>query len=350
MIRAMTQATHGDSVYKEDETTLKFEAKIAELAGKEAALFCMSGTLSNQLAIRTHLGIPPHSVLCDYRAHVYTAEAAGLAVLSQTMVTPARPRNGVHLTLEDVERNVILGEDIHQAPTKIISLENTLGGTIMPIDEIKRISEFARANGLRMHLDGARLWNASVVTGVSIKEYAQYFDTVSLCLSKGLGAPVGSILVGTQQMINRANWLKKQAGGGIRQAGLLTAAANVAVDEIWPTMAVTHAKTAKLAQDLEAMGVYPQIPVHTSFFFIDSARAGLDVGILKQEGAKHNVRLLGERIVLHHQITDEAIENLKRAIASALKLSRAGVKAQGDEKFASGYSRQRMNGNLDRML
>jgi threonine aldolase len=262
-----------------------------------------------------------------------------------------RPLNGLHLTVEDVQENVILGDDIHQAPTKIISLENTLGGTIIPVEEIKKISEFARSNGIIMHLDGARLWNASIATGVSIKEYAQYFDTVSLCLSKGLGAPVGSILVGPQTKIDRANWLKKQAGGGIRQAGLLTAAADVAVEEVWPTMAVTHAKTAKLAKDLEAIGIYPQIPVHTNFFFIDGARSELNIEIFKQEAAKHNVKVLGERLVLHHQVTDAAIANLKLAIASALKLSKlSSANKTSGEETVSAYSRQRMNGNLDRVL
>lgn len=350
MLKAMTCATFGDSVYQEDETTNNFEAKIAKLAGKEAGLFCVSGTMSNQLAIRTHLGTPPHSVLCDYRAHIYTAEAAGLAVLSQAMVTPVRPRNGVYLTVQDIQENVLLGDDIHQAPTKVISLENTLGGTLMPVDEIEKIYNFAKANGLKMHMDGARLWNASIATGISIDEYAKYFDTVSLCLSKGLGAPIGSILVGTKKNIVQANWLKKQAGGGIRQSGLLTSAANVAVEEIWPTMAITHAKTAKLAKDLEALGIHPQIPVQTNFIFMDAERAGLDMDIFKQEAAKHNVKVLGERLVLHHQTADSAIESLLAAISSALQLSKKSIQDKSKTPAVSVYSRQRMNGNLDRVL
>lgn len=339
MLEAMMRATHGDSVYGEDETTNRFERKVADLAGKEAAVFCVSGTLSNQLALRTHLHQPPHSILCDFRAHVYTCEAAGLAVLSQAMVTPVRPKNGVYLTVEDVKRQIILGEDIHTAPTKVISLENTLGGTIMPIEEIRKISEFARQHGIKMHLDGARLWNASAATDVTIKEYCQYFDTVSLCISKGLGAPVGSVLVGPEEFIKKATWIKKQQGGGIRQAGLLAAAADVAIEQVWPTMKDTHAKAAHLGKAIEAMGIPLQLPVQTNFVFMDAAAAKLDTGLLNEISAKHGVKTMGPRIVLHHQITDESIEKLKAAIFETLETSRAqGFK--GGAECRSGYQQQ----------
>lgn len=346
MLTAIANATHGDSVYGEDETTNVFEQKIADLAGKEAGLFVVSGTLSNQVALRCHLYQPPHSILCDYRAHVYTAEAAGLAVLSQTMVSPVRPKNGIYLTLEDVQQNVILGENIHTAPTKVISLENTLGGTIMPIEEIKRISDFARQQGIKMHLDGARLWNASIATGLSIKEYAQYFDTVSLCISKGLGAPIGSVLVGTKELITKATWIRKQQGGGIRQSGLLTAAANVAVDEIWPTMKDTHAKTIQLGKDLEAMGIHFQLPVQTNFVFIDSFRsdACFDTRIFEEQAKDLGIKVMGDRIVLHHQITDEAIEKLKRACKNTVEIIKQGLNKdlKKDQVQAVGYNRQKM--------
>lgn len=322
MVAAMTNATLGDSVYEEDEDTAAFEEKVAKLAGMERGTFVVSGTMSNQLALRAHLHQPPHSVLCDHRGHIFTSEAAGLAILSQTMVTPVVPKNGIYLTLEDVKSKVILGKNIHTAPTKVISLENTLGGTIMPIEEIARISEWARQNDIKMHLDGARLWNASIATGVSLAEYGKYFDSISLCISKGLCAPVGSVLVGGNDYIEKVLWLKKQQGGGIRQAGLLTAAANVALDEVWPTMATTHQKTAQLAKDLEAMGVMSEVPVQTNFIFLDAQTANLDLDILAQEAAKHNVKVMANRIVLHYHITDESIENLKNAVKSALTLSK----------------------------
>lgn len=331
MMAAMANASVGDSVYGEDDTTNKFERRVAELAGMERGTFVVSGTLSNQIAIRTHLHQPPHSVLCDHRAHIFTAEAAGLAILSQTMVTPVVPANGVYLTLEDIKARAILGSDIHTAPTKIISLENTLGGTIIPIEEIARISSWARENDIRMHLDGARLWNASIATGVSISEYGKYFDSMSLCISKGLSAPVGSVLVGGEKYIEKAIWIKKQQGGGIRQAGSLTAAANVALDEIWPTMKDTHKKTAELAGCLKnELGVDSEVPVQTNFIFLDANKARLDLDVLKEEAQKYGVRVLANRIVLHYHISDEAVENLKLAIRSALEISkqRATVKSK----------------------
>lgn len=341
MVAAMTNATLGDSVYEEDEDTAVFEEKVAKLAAMERGTFVVSGTMSNQLAIRAHLHQPPHSVLCDHRGHIFTSEAAGLAILSQTMVTPVVPKNGLYLTLEDVKSKVILGNNIHTAPTKVISLENTLGGTIMPIEEIARISEWARQNDIKMHLDGARLWNASIATGVSLAEYGKYFDSISLCISKGLCAPVGSVLVGGHEYIEKVLWLKKQQGGGIRQAGLLTAAANVALEEVWPTMATTHQKTAQLAKDLEAMGVTSEVPVQTNFIFLDAQAANLDLDILAEEAAKHNVKVMANRIVLHYHITNEAIENLKLAVKSALTLSQQKAATEKLNNVSTGYGSMR---------
>lgn len=322
MLQAIANASQGDSVYGEDENTIAFEQRVAKLAGKEKGLFMVSGTLSNQVGVRVALTQPPYSILCDYRAHIYTCEAAGLAVLSQAIVTPVRPANKVYLTLEDVQAQAILSDDIHVAPTKLIALENTLGGTIIPIEEIKRISEFARKNGIRMHLDGARLWNASAATGVSISEYAQYFDTVSLCFSKGLGAPVGSVLVGDAESIKRAEWIRKQQGGGIRQAGLLTSAANVALDEVWPTMKETHALVAYVASELEKLGMTFQLPVQTNFIFLDSIKAGMNLEVFAEQAEKFDIKVRGERLVFHHQISKTAAENLIKCIATSLELSK----------------------------
>lgn len=323
MLAAMTTASFGDDVYQEDPTTVNFQKEIARLTGMEDALFMLSGTMGNQIGVRVHLNQPPHSVLCDYRAHVYAEEGSGLAVLSQAMVTPVHPANGLFLTLDDVKKWTVLGDDIHTAPTKVISLEVTIGGVVTPIEEIKRISEFAHAHNIKVHCDGARLWNASAATGHSLADYCQHFDTVSMCISKGLGAPVGGVLASTEHNIKRARWLRKQMGGGIRQAGVLTAPALVALKEVWPTMQETHEKTKKLEKDLEALGVVPQIPVDTNFFFIDAKRSNVDMGILLEQCENFNVKLMDERIALHHQISDEAIENLKAAIAETVRLTKA---------------------------
>lgn len=324
MLKAMLSASQGDDVYEEDADMENLQARVAKIAGMEAGAFMPSGTMSNQIAIRCHLYQPPHSILCDHRAHVYTCEAAGLAVLSQAMVSPVAPSNGVYLTLEDIQAQIIDYDDIHVAPTKLISLENTLGGSIMPIEEIKRISEYARAKGIGMHLDGARLWHASVATGVDMAEYGKYFDTISLCLSKGMGAPIGSILVGPAELIRKAKWIRKQQGGGLRQSGLLAAAANVALDEVWPTMATTHARAQRTAQFLtDNYGIKFEIPVDTNFMFLDTERSGLDLMIFLEEGEKRGLKLLDNRLVFHYQISDQAIELLKEAIKVSIARSRA---------------------------
>lgn len=328
MLKSMMTASQGDDVYEEDLDVNSLQARVAKIAGKEAGAFMTSGTMSNQVAIRCHLYQPPHSILCDYRAHVYTCEAAGLAILSQAMVTPVIPANGVYLTLEDVQSHIIDYDDIHVAPTKLISLENTLGGSIMPIEEIKRISEYARAKGVKMHVDGARLWHASAATGISMSEYCQYFDSISLCMSKGMGAPIGSVLVGDAKFIQKAKWIRKQQGGGIRQAGLLAAAANVAIDEVWPTMVETHSCTKSTAQFLsEEYGIKFEIPIDTNFIFLDAKRSGLDIKLFLEEGAKRELKLLDNRLVFHHQICDDAVKQLKESVKVAIERSRAiGIK------------------------
>ncbi|KFZ23106.1 hypothetical protein V502_02416 [Pseudogymnoascus sp. VKM F-4520 (FW-2644)] len=322
MLEAMANATFGDDVYEEDRTTTEFQSEIARLTGMEDALFVLSGTMGNQIGVRIHLNQPPHSVLCDYRAHVYAEEGSGLAALSQAMVTPVHPANGIYVTSDDVQKWVTLGNDIHTAPTRVISIELTIGGVITPMEEIKKISEFAHANDIKVHCDGARLWNASAATGYSLADYCQYFDSVSMCVSKGLGAPIGGVLASTKKNITQARWLRKQQGGGIRQAGILTSAAMVALKEVWPTMKETHEKTKKLAKDLEAFGVVPQIPVETNFYFIDTKKSNINMGVLLEQCKKWNVMLMDERIALHHQINDEAIENLKAAIAEAVKITK----------------------------
>ncbi|KAL3459369.1 pyridoxal phosphate-dependent transferase [Aspergillus heterothallicus] len=344
MLTAMTTATFGDDVHAEDATTTEFQSEIARLTGKDAALFTLSGTMGNQLGIRIHLGSPPHSVLCDYRAHVYAEEGSGLAVLSQAMVTPVHPANGLYLTKEDVERWVVLGEDVHVAPTRVVSLEVTIGGVVTPIEEIRAIAEFAWENGIKVHCDGARLWNASAATGIGLAEYCRYFDSVSMCVSKGLGAPVGGVLAGTAEGIKKARWLRKQIGGGIRQAGVLTAAALVGVKEIWPTMAETHARTKRLEADLKAIGVMPQIPVNTNFFFIDADKSGIDMGVLLEQCERFGVKLMDERVSMHHQISEKAVDDLKAAIAEAVRITKSLPEGHVSKVKRGGYgSTSKMN-------
>lgn len=199
------KASRGDDVYHEDSTTAALEARIARMAGKEAALFGASGTMTNQLAIRTHMKQPPHSIITDHRAHVHMFEAGGIALFSQATTHGLVPSNGVHLTVEDVEGALQLGSNIHIAPTKLICLENTLSGIVFPQEEVVKIGELAKEHGIAMHLDGARAWQVAAkeveargldatkeedITTV-LSDLLKPFDSASLCLSKGIGAPIG---------------------------------------------------------------------------------------------------------------------------------------------------------------
>ena len=194
----------------------------------------------NQLCLRTHLTQPPHSVLCATDSHILIHEAGGVATLSGALVNGIAPSNGHHLTLSDIQTHAVLGDEIHSCPTRVISLENTLGGEILPLEECRRISAWARSQDppIKMHLDGARLWEACVALSTpaeSAKDilfsYSACFDSVSLCFSKGLGAPIGSIIVGNKEFVKRARWIRKSIGGGLRQAGVVSAAARVSVEE-----------------------------------------------------------------------------------------------------------------------
>lgn len=315
MLKSISLASVGDSVYNEDKDTLLLEKRVAEMMGFEEGLFCCSGTLSNQIALRSHLKQPPHSVICDNRGHVYVHEAGGLATLSQAMVTDIIASNGLYLTLEDIVARFIPDDgDIHGAPTKVVSLENTIHGLIHPIEEIRRISEWCHANGLMLHLDGARIWDAHIATGVPFTEYGKYFDSISICLSKGLGAPIGSVLVGSKQFIKKANHFKKQNGGGIRQCGMLARMAQVAIDENLQRMKSAHVMAREVADYADCLGLILEIPCQTNFVFLDPLKNKIDPAIIPVIGEKNNVKISMFRLSFSFQTSREAVENLKVAL------------------------------------
>ncbi|KAK4705027.1 threonine aldolase, partial [Phenoliferia sp. Uapishka_3] len=315
MIEMFRNATRGDSVYGEDQDTEDLQNHIAKLAGKEAGLFCVSGTMTNQLAIRTHLTQPPHSVLLDARAHVHLYEAGGVAFHSQANSLAISPSNGHHLTLEDVEANLVRGDDIHSAPTRIVALENTLSGTVFPQDEIVRISDAMRAEGVIMHCDGARMWEVVAKTGLSLEELCRPFDSVSLCMSKGLGAPIGSVLVGTRALINKAKWFRKLFGGGIRQSGTLAIGARYALDHNLPLLPATHALAASLASSLFNLGARLVVPTETHMCWIDPTPLGFPLTELIARAKARGITLGGSRIIVHIQITQEAVDDLVALVA-----------------------------------
>ncbi|OKO94679.1 hypothetical protein PENSUB_11517 [Penicillium subrubescens] len=226
----LNASTFGDDIYDErgDPSVKALQDKIARMTGKEAALFVPSGTMGNQICLRAHLHQPPHTILLDYPAHVQCWETGAIPLLSQATVTGVEPKNGVHLTLGDVRDRIVLEDNYHFPPTRIVSLENTLSGTILPLKDAQEISRYVRSvpvppgrTPIAMHLDGARLWEGVTAEGVDIKDYLECFDTASLCLSKGIGAPMGSMIVGSKKLIDRAVWFRKMFGGATRQVRLI---------------------------------------------------------------------------------------------------------------------------------
>ncbi|RAL61654.1 hypothetical protein DID88_002723 [Monilinia fructigena] len=284
----------------------------------ESAIFVLSGTMGNQIALRSHLIQPPYSVLCDHRAHILEWEAGGTASLCGALVKGVAPSNGVYLTLKDVEKHVTISDDIHSCPTRVISLENTLAGTIMPFDEVKAIAGFARKHGIKLHMDGARLWEAVVAGAGSLTDFTRECDSVSLCFSKGLGAPVGSMLVGKKDFIKHARWVRKSIGGGLRQAGVLTAAARVAVDETFGKgpngegglLRESHKTAKKIATLWEGLGGKLQQPTETNMVWLDLEDAGISAEEFSALGKEKGLKLLAGRLVVHYQIGEEAVAKL----------------------------------------
>ncbi|GJJ73153.1 threonine aldolase [Entomortierella parvispora] len=246
--------------------------------------------------------------MVDIRSHVFNYEAGGISFHSQAAVYPVMPSNGEYITAEDVASRLILDVDVHYAPTRVISLENTLNGTIMPLTEIARIRALTLEHGIKLHLDGARLWHASVTTGISMEEYCSYFDTVSLCLSKGIGAPIGSILVGSDRTIKKARHFRLLFGGGWRQAGFLAEAALWCLKTNWESMVETHRQARWLARAFLQVGCQVTHPVETNMVWIDTTDAGFTVDELIAELAKEGIKMSGSglaaRVVLHYQISD----------------------------------------------
>ncbi|KAJ1343898.1 hypothetical protein BSLG_001559 [Batrachochytrium salamandrivorans] len=288
-----------------------------------------------ELAIRTHLVQPPYSMLCDARAHIITYEASGVSFHCGAAVTPVTPTNGSgHLTADQVAKRLILSKDVHYAPTALICLENTLDGSVFPLKDMEDISALAKTHSIPMHMDGARLWNASVATGISIREYCKPFDSVSLCFSKGkcrylffnadsigLGAPIGSVLVGTTKYIQKARHFRKLYGGGWRQAGILAGACLYALEHHWPSMKEVHANATYLTSKLSSMGFGIAKPTETNMVWLDAKPLGMTSADVAHVLAKHEIKVSGSsdpvtRMVLHHQVSREHIEQIVDLLSS----------------------------------
>ncbi|KAI8629352.1 pyridoxal phosphate-dependent transferase [Xylariaceae sp. FL1651] len=345
MLSAIQTTTLLDDVFEEDPTTIDLEAHVAALTGKEAGLFVLSGTMGNQIALRSLLTQPPHGVLCDYRSHIVKYEAGGVASLCGALLTAIRPSNGRYLTLQEVQENVVLSNDVHACPTRVISLENSLNGMIMPLDEVQRISAFARAHGILMHCDGARLWEVVAAGAGSLTDFCACFDTVSLCFSKGLGAPIGSILVGSPSLIKHARWVRKSIGGGLRQSGVVTAAARVAVDVTFGKrsdgqdglLRATHATARRVEKLWTELGGRMAHPVETNMCWLDLKSMSCSVARFEQLGHEAGLKLMGNRLITHYQIGEEAIQRLASVFQKVAQEQLAGVQPVKDGQATGLY-------------
>jgi threonine aldolase len=271
MRAAMAAADVGDDVYGEDPTVNALEAKVAAFLGKEAALFVPSGSMSNQIAVKTHTQ-PGDELVCEEFCHIYNWEAGGPAFLSGVTSRTVRAEFGI-LELDQL-RDKIRPINDHMVRTRLVCLENTHnrgGGRIFPIEQVRAISTWARSNGLLMHLDGARLCNAIVATGVAGSEWGKHFDTVSICFSKGLGAPIGSALAGPKEFITKARRYRKIFGGAMRQAGVLAAAAVYALDHHIERLAEDHRNAQVIAEAIADTPGLKLVPpdVHTNLVWFE---------------------------------------------------------------------------------
>jgi len=290
MRRAIAQAEVGDDVFGDDPTVLRLEARVAGILGKEAALFVPSGTMANQLAVRVHTQ-PGDEILVEAQAHLYYYEAGAPAALSGVMCRCLPGQRGV-FTAADIEA-ALRPADVHFPPTRLVCVENTHnrgGGKVWPLERLREVVACARRHGLALHLDGARLWNASVASGVPERDYAALFDTVSVCFSKGLGAPVGSALAGPRDLIERARRFRKMFGGGMRQAGILAAGALFALEHHRERLAEDHARARRLAEvlsELPGAAIDPaSVETNLVYFRVTRQPAGEAVAALETGGVR----------------------------------------------------------------
>ncbi len=290
MRAAIEAAEVGDDVLGEDPTVNRLQERVAALLGKESALFVPSGTMSNQICIKAHTQ-PGDEMLCEVTCHVYNFEAGGPAVLSGVTCRTIEGDYGI-LDISQLEDKIRPTND-HLVRTRLLALENTHnrgGGRVYPLDKIQAISAWAHKNGLIMHLDGARLWNAIVATGIPAAEWAKHFDSVSVCFSKGLGAPIGSALAGTREFVARARRIRKLFGGGMRQAGIAAAGALFALENHVDRLAEDHRNARMIARaiaDTPGLGLDPP-EVETNLIWVevdpDLGTAQEVAATLKQRG------------------------------------------------------------------
>lgn len=322
MRAAMAAAEVGDDVYGEDPTVRRLEETLAERAGKQAGLFLPSGTQSNLVALLAHCG-RGDEYLVGQTAHTYKYEGGGAAVLGGIQPQPIDFEADGTLAIDKL-RAAVKPSDSHFARTRLLCLENTVHGQVLPLDYLDAAADFANEHHLGLHLDGARVFNAAVKLGVPLTDITQHFDTVSICFSKGLGAPVGSVLVGHEDLIREARRWRKVTGGGMRQAGLLAAACLYALENNVGRLAEDHANAECLASGLRAFGSAVQVEEpQTNMVFVRVA--GIDAAVLSNELRKYDIVVTPApvlRLVTHLDISAADIERVIEAFAHLLNSAR----------------------------
>ena len=321
MREAMVRAVVGDDVYGEDPTVNALQQRLADDLGFEAGLFVPSGTQSNLLALMAHCQRGDEYIV-GMDAHTYKYEGGGAAVLGSIQPQPLPQLVDGTLPLDAVER-AIKPLDPHFARTRLLCLENTWHGRALPLDYLAEARTLCTHRGLALHLDGARLFNAAVALDVPVRTIARHFDSVSVCLSKGLGAPVGSVLLGTHALVEQARRWRKVTGGGMRQAGILAAAGLHALDHHVARLAEDHARAARLAEALRGIGGLSVVGQHTNMVFIEVPQHRLDALRTHMDTARVRLSigyLPGVRLVMHLDVDDAGVQrtiDALRAFATA---------------------------------
>ncbi len=315
MLQAMMNAKLGDDVFGEDPTINELEEKAAGMFGMEAAIFCPSGTMTNQIAIKCHTQ-PGDEIICDQLSHIYQYEVGGIAFNSGCSVKLIEGNYG-RINAEQVEAFINNKNDVHKPISKLVSLENTAnrgGGSCYDFDDIKSIKKICEANELAFHLDGARLFNAIIAKKESAKQYGKVFDSISICLSKGLGAPVGSVLIGTKNFVTKARRVRKVFGGGMRQAGILAAAGIYALDNNIERLSQDHEHAKQLANALQQKDFVGEIfPVETNILIFE-VHGKYTAAQLAEKFKEQNIFVIAiskthVRMVTHLDITAEMVNN-----------------------------------------
>lgn len=325
MRQAMFRAEVGDDVYGEDPTVNKLEETAADLLGKEAALFVTSGTQGNQIAVLTHCQ-PGQEIILENESHIYYYEGAAISALAGVQPRPITGQVGI-MSPNDVEY-AIRPEDIHFPETGLICLENThnrAGGAIVPVEAMASIDDIARKHHVPVHLDGARLFNAAVATNRKPSEYAQFTTSVQICLSKGLGAPVGSIIAGDKDFIDKARKWRKRLGGGLRQAGVLAAPGLIAITKMVDRLSEDHEKAQLLATAIQNMSKISLLnSVDTNIVVIDISKTGYNATEFVEALEKKGVRTVtfGQTTVRMTTHYDVSFEDIETAIGKLAELAR----------------------------